>query len=330
MSRNKKRKKSNNSGAIVGMTIALILITGVIAVVAHSLFGSGRTLPEPSAKPAREAESATPTPTPTPTPEAEEEIPEEERTYFESGQLHAGDLVLVTSEYPFSFKDAADDLVEIATHKEEGSIPVTEEGMMMAERALIPLEEMVAACDAEVQGMRTGVASAYHTEEYQQDVWDQYEQLYGEEYVKTHVAVPGYSEHHTGLAADLTALNRWDGEETFSGSPNAEWMDAHCAEYGFVRRYKAEKADVTGINNEDWHFRYVGRAHAAYMNSYDLCLEEYIDLLREHPEEDALLVHADKDYKIWFTTEDYIRTPDKPFTVSGNNIDGYIITETEG
>ena len=323
MAGRRKKKKSNvNSGAIVGITIALIVVTGLIAILAHSLFGKGRTLPEPAEsvaeeESAAEAEESASSQEEAETPaESEEEIPEEERTYLTESQLHSGDLILVSSEYAFSFKDATDDLVEIAAHG-ENPVSVTENGMMMAD------------CDAEVQNYKTGIASAYRTKEIQQSIWDQYEQLYGTGYCEEFVAVPGYSEHHTGLAADLTVITGW-GEDTFSGSPNAGWMDTHCGEYGFVRRYKEEKADITGISNEAWHFRYVGKAHAAYMNEYNLCLEEYIDLLRDHPEEEALLVHADKDYKIWYTEESYIRTPENPFTVSGNNIDGFIITEIEG
>ena len=33
-------------------------------------------------------------------------------------------------------------------------------------------------------------------------------------------------------------------------------------------------------------------------------------------------------YRIWYTQDEYIREPENPFEVSGNNVDGYIITET--
>ena len=45
--------------------------------------------------------------------------------------------------------------------------------------------------------------SVYRSVAAQQEIWDEFVQERGEEYAKQYVAVPGYSEHHTGLAVDI-------------------------------------------------------------------------------------------------------------------------------
>lgn len=78
------------------------------------------------------------------------------------------------------------------------------------------------------------------------------------------VAIPGQSEHQTGLAVDLTC-----GDEE-------NWLMQHCWEYGFIVRYPEGKQAITHIANEFWHFRYVGREVAMDMRDSGLCLEEYL------------------------------------------------------
>ncbi|MBE6753826.1 MAG: D-alanyl-D-alanine carboxypeptidase family protein [Ruminococcaceae bacterium] len=95
----------------------------------------------------------------------------------------------------------------------------------------------------------------------------------------TLVAIPGTSEHQYGRSLDVTI----DGttNHTFHETEQGKWLIAHAHEYGFVVRYPSDKTDITGIAYEPWHLRYVGKEHAAYMKKYDLCLEEYIALVRQ-------------------------------------------------
>ncbi len=94
------------------------------------------------------------------------------------------------------------------------------------------------------------------------------------------VAVPGTSEHQTGLAVDVVSADWYsyndDLYDTFENTSEFEWLVAHCVEYGFVLRYAKDKQEITGITYEPWHYRYVGVEHARYMTENNLCLEEYI------------------------------------------------------
>ena len=44
-----------------------------------------------------------------------------------------------------------------------------------------------------------------------------------------------------------------------------------------------DKSYKTGVSVKLQAFRYVGRGNAAVMHALDLCLEEYLDYLMEHP-----------------------------------------------
>ena len=86
------------------------------------------------------------------------------------------------------------------------------------------------------------------------------------------VADPGCSEHHTGLAFDITVPGT-----SFGGTKQAKWLEEHCWEWGFILRYPADKTAITGITNEPWHFRYVGTDAAMEMRETGECLEEYVE-----------------------------------------------------
>ena len=86
------------------------------------------------------------------------------------------------------------------------------------------------------------------------------------------VADPGASEHHTGLAFDMTVPNT----SMFLGTKQCTWLHQHCWEYGFILRYTDEKQQITGFAGEAWHIRYVGTEHSLAMQQSGQCLEEYL------------------------------------------------------
>lgn len=97
-----------------------------------------------------------------------------------------------------------------------------------------------------------------------------------EDEAATVVARPGTSEHHTGLACDFNMAN-----DKFETTAMYEWMKEHAAEYGFIMRYSKEKQPLTGVIHESWHWRFVGIKAAKQMNTFDMCLEEYVEFLNK-------------------------------------------------
>jgi len=90
------------------------------------------------------------------------------------------------------------------------------------------------------------------------------------------VAVPGTSEHQTGMALDIVAASYQVLDQRQEQTAEQKWLMEHCWDYGFVLRYPADKCDITGIGYEPWHYRYVGREAAAVMRDKSICLEEYL------------------------------------------------------
>lgn len=115
--------------------------------------------------------------------------------------------------------------------------------------------------DLESEGVYVDLDSAYRSVEAQQKIVDDFTKKYGEEYVKLYVAVPGYSEHHTGLALDLFLII--DGKtvnknEDMVKHPDV-WKKIHAklADHGFILRYLPQKKIETGYSYEPWHIRYL-------------------------------------------------------------------------
>lgn len=248
---------------------------------------------------------------------------------FSDEQVHTGDLILVNAGYGYDFGANASLSIVKIRDAQSFSYPLSKEEFQAAEKIIPYLDEMIRDCNEAMGTEVTSISSAWRSREYQQNVWDEMEELYGEEYAKKYVAVPGFSEHHTGLAVDLGIIYSDGSEGTFSESANAGWMAENSWRYGFVRRYAEDKREITGISNEAWHFRYVGLPHAAYMFEHNLCLEEYLDYLKnETSMEDPLTVSAGgRTWTVFYTEEREIPAPEGEVTASGDNRGGIIVTE---
>lgn len=65
-------------------------------------------------------------------------------------------------------------------------------------------------------------------------------------------AAPGYSEHHSGRAVDLTTPRYPALEEEFERSPAFAWLQQHAARYRFALSYP--RGNRHGIAYEPWHW----------------------------------------------------------------------------
>ena len=116
---------------------------------------------------------------------------------------------------------------------------------------------------------------------------------------KAKVNYPGTSDYNSGLSFCLKMYVKEDGEvkqyykdTPFYETADGKWLLENAWRYGFVFRFPIEgyptadtmsKSYKTGVSVDLNLYRYVGKAHAAVMNHLDLCLEEYIEYLQEHP-----------------------------------------------
>ena len=126
---------------------------------------------------------------------------------------------------------------------------------------------------AAAEGLNIWLASGYRSYDYQKRIYNNYSGIYGSETADTFSARPGHSEHQTGLAIDVNSI-----DDSFGGTPEAEWLAAHAHEYGFIIRYPKGKEHITGYKYEPWHIRYLGVDIATKVYNSGLTLEEYLGI----------------------------------------------------
>ncbi|MCK9536212.1 MAG: M15 family metallopeptidase [Bacilli bacterium] len=122
---------------------------------------------------------------------------------------------------------------------------------------------------AKGEGVELMVFSGYRSYQKQKIL---YNYVYGQD--DTISARPGFSEHQTGYAVDISRPN--EGlTEFFEQSKSFSWLMDNCYKYGFILRFPHDKENKTGYAFEPWHFRYVGPiAEEIHLNN--LTLEEYL------------------------------------------------------
>lgn len=202
-----------------------------------------------------------------------------------------GSLVLINAGHPFQNKGVAcAQLVPCGTGGEGRPV-------YLHRRAATMMRHLLAACGGAGQIVPV---SGFRTRAEQTGIFEETLAQKGEIFTRKYVALPGCSEHETGLALDVAAA-----AETLDficpSFPNSGVYAAFrqlAAGYGFIQRYTAAKTAVTGIAKEPWHFRYVGWPHAAAMVQNGWALEEYIELLQNCDSPQRAFVHRQGPHEV--------------------------------
>lgn len=121
--------------------------------------------------------------------------------------------------------------------------------------------------------------SGYRSYKTQANTYANALRLYGKKTADALAALPGHSEHQTGLAADVstTALSCRIG--SFGSSRASAWIAKNAYKYGFIVRYPSKMQNITGYQYEPWHLRFVGVELATQMNrNRILTLEQFWNL----------------------------------------------------
>ncbi|MBR5447792.1 MAG: M15 family metallopeptidase [Clostridia bacterium] len=267
-----------------------------------------------------------------------------------AADVAVGDVILVNYQYMYSFPATEDHLINIYKNKTE-DYAVAYNNYMLDGDVLKVFNELIAEHKKVTGDSSILVNSTYRSLEDQQSIYDSYVQSNGEEYAKQYVADPGSSEHHTGKALDLT-IRYADG--TYVQMKNYEHLDTFvslCIMNGFVQRYPENKYAFTHINTEPWHYRYVGIPHSYIMFKKNMCLEEYVELVKEYSVEGEMLLLTsegevstcdkknlpENGYVVYYVPMGEGDTVDVPvpadaaeYNVSGDNCGGFIVSATFG
>ncbi|MED1468575.1 M15 family metallopeptidase [Bacillus salipaludis] len=162
----------------------------------------------------------------------------------------------------------------VATKVDFFGAPVGSDKRKMRKEAADALQKLFAG--AQKDGVTLLGVSAYRSHVTQVALFNTYVKRDGFEKARTYSALPGTSEHETGLAIDVTGGDgKCAASDCFGGTKEAVWLEKHVAEYGFIIRYPKGKEAITGYQYEPWHIRYVGKEIATKIMDKGITLEEY-------------------------------------------------------
>ena len=239
--------------------------------------------------------------------------------------VYTGSLILVNAQHPLKNEPTQNSLVPFPS--ESGNILL----LYQARSSLTRLMDAVGGWQA------VSVCSGWRSNSEQRAIWDGILAEHGEEFTSRFVARPGYSEHQAGIAVDLGIhVPQKDALcPDFPDSGVCRALRQKAASFGWIERYPRDKEPVTQIAHEPWHFRYIGIPHASAMEQAGITLEEYIDFVRQFPYGGEWFDYPTAQGTIavcFLKTEPdgqtrFMADSRYSYSVSGNNSDGFIITE---
>lgn len=239
--------------------------------------------------------------------------------------LSTGNLVVVNAEHPLS-KDLSSDVVSLISYNTNSDgnqlYSLTDSSVCVYESAARQLQSMMSDFYEETNNSTLFISSGY---------------LSSSEQDSTPFEA-GSNDVGAGLSLSLGTWS--DGSRgDYDGTGDFEWITNNMSKYGFVTRYTEEKSSVTGASGDQTLIRYVGLPHAEIMAENGFCLEEYIEFIKTYTFENPLQHTGSNSisYAVYYTemkkgnTTD-VKIPTKAdgteytYSISGNNIDGYIVT----
>ena len=238
--------------------------------------------------------------------------------------IHGGNLILVNAQNPYWMGINRGNLI---------SVNRWERHVLLDGYAVKLLAELMDGIDG---WSHIAAVSGWRSMREQQEIYAESLRENGKEFTEKFVALPDHSEHQTGLAIDL-GLRQEKIDficPEFPDTGICRKFREKALKFGFVERYPEGKEGITGIAHEPWHFRYVGTPHAQIMAGHGLTLEEYIEFLRQYPYEGESYCCRISSLKI---SVSYLKAEEgkdtclemderMAYSISGNNVDGYIIT----
>ncbi len=255
--------------------------------------------------------------------------------------VHTGSLILVNPQYALK-KDPADitdALVNMYDLRAAGNL----KGKFQLKAVNITVQKeaydsfaamMLAANTANAKCGNVQVVDAYRSAQRQDDVFNAAGGV--NSFEKNHSDFQtGYSLQLNYIDGNTYPLNdKNNADAKAAGDIIANLAD----DYGFIQRYPAGKSALTGLKDGvmPYLYRYVGIPHARVMAEGGYCLEEYIEFIKNYTEAHQLRVQdGESVYHVFYvpaaaegadTTFNVPKNHD--YTVSGNNVDGFIVTVT--
>lgn len=241
-----------------------------------------------------------------------------ERKEITKEQIYKGDLLLVNRDYPVKKDSIRSDIINVNHNSElvRGYV-IFDRNLRLSKYVVKKFLNVVDAAGKD--GVQHFLMSSGYRDFKEQS------KLYKE--MGSDYALPaGYSEHNLGLSLDVGST-----QKKMEKAPEGKWIEENVWKHGFVLRYPKNKSNITGIQYEPWHIRYVGLPHSAIMQKKNFTLEEYLEFLKEEKEVSTEVEgkkYTVSYYKVSENTK--VNVPaNKQYEISGNNMDGVIVTGQE-
>lgn len=233
-------------------------------------------------------------------------------------QIYKGDLLLVNRDYPVKKDSIRSDIINVNHNSElvRGYV-IFDRNLRLSKDVVKKFLNVVDAAGKESVNHFL-ISSGYRDFQEQKQL---YEKM-GSDY-----ALPaGYSEHNLGLSLDIGST-----QKKMEKAPEGKWIEENVWKHGFVLRYPKNKSNITGIQYEPWHIRYVGLPHSAIMQKKNFTLEEYLGFLKEEKEISTEVEGKKYTVSYYKVSENMkVNVPaNKQYEISGNNMDGVIVTVQE-
>jgi LAS superfamily LD-carboxypeptidase LdcB len=131
-------------------------------------------------------------------------------------------------------------------------------------------------------GIKLYAVSGYRSYSMQKRIYTREVKKSGVKAANKLVAVPGQSEHQTGLAMDVSCTGSNMGlKNSFENTKEGKRLKNHAEDAGFIIRYPKGKSDITRYSYEPWHIRYVGKQAAEYIVSHNITFDQYYTSLTQ-------------------------------------------------
>ena len=334
----KRRPAGLRTAAVLAMTAILIAfaVVFIMSLTGTGLFAdkenSSTPLPSQTTEPAgssSEAVTTAPTGTTDVTPTDPDKIV---YTYLDktADDMASGALVLIDEKHIYRFLGGTSGFVNLYDERpSDGAYLLNSSSQVLRSSAVSALKKMATDLVAATGYTQLLVAEAYRDFDYQNQLHQS----------SSSAASPGASDYHSGSTLRLTGWDAASGKTVSLTGTEATWLKENAHKYGFIFRSPATKASIVGYSIE-WQIRYVGIPHATYMYENGLCLEEYLAKLSEEYlyGSNSLILEAPdgNTYEIFYVkgaTDGVVRLPvpeNRDYTVSGDNIGGFIVTVKVG
>ena len=119
------------------------------------------------------------------------------------------------------------------------------------------------------------ISNAYWSYEDLKVIYENNINIYRDD-VDDYINRPGFSEHQTGLAFNITPT--YENVENFLESETYQWIKNNAEKYGFIMRYPPNKSIIYNMEDEPTHLRYLGKELAKKVNESSLTYDEYYSL----------------------------------------------------